>query len=102
MTDLEPEITEQAAAPRDLLTVAEAAALTGLAQRTIYRAIARGELRACRVCSRLRIPRDWFDDWIERGVVQPEPGLVIPPQLPVAAPGSFKALLRHGEQRSDR
>ena len=82
MTDLEPEITEQAAPPRDLLTVADAAALTGLAQRTIYRAIARGELRACRVCSRLRIPREWFNDWIERGVVQPERALVIPPQLP--------------------
>ena len=30
--------------------------------RAIYRAIQRGELRAVRLCSRLRIPRDGFDE----------------------------------------
>ena len=35
----------------------EAAALAGLSTRAIYRAIERGELRAARLCSRLRIPR---------------------------------------------
>ena len=34
----------------------EAAALAGLSTRAIYRAIDRGELRAVRLCSRLRIP----------------------------------------------
>lgn len=42
----------------------EAAALAGLSTRAIYRAIDRGELRAVRLCSRLRIPRDAFDAWI--------------------------------------
>jgi excisionase family DNA binding protein len=40
-----------------LLRPAEAAALAGLSTRAIYRAIQRGELRAVRLCSRLRIPR---------------------------------------------
>jgi excisionase family DNA binding protein len=35
--------------------------LTGLSTRAIYRAIERGELRAARLCSRLRIPRAAFD-----------------------------------------
>ena len=40
------------------LRPAEAAELAGLSTRAIYRAIQRGELRAVRLCSRLRIPRD--------------------------------------------
>ena len=78
-----------------LLTVAQAAELAGFSSRAIYRAIARGELRAVRVCSRLRVPRDWFDEWLERSVVQPEPALVIPRPR-----GSFKALLRDRDARS--
>ena len=51
------------------LRPAEAAALAGLSTRAIYRAIQRGELRAVRLCSRLRIPRDGFDEWIARAAV---------------------------------
>ena len=80
-----------------LLTVGQAAALAGFSNRAIYRAIARGELRAVRVCSRLRIPRAWFDEWLERSVVQPECVLVIPALLPR---GSFKALMRDRDERS--
>ena len=78
-----------------VLTVGEAAALAGFSTRAIYRAIARGELRAVRVCSRLRIPRAWFDEWLEQSVVRPELALVIPPPR-----GSFKALLRDRDERS--
>src|SRR5690349_2910180 len=42
-----------AAEERQLLTVAETAALSGLSDRAIYHAISRGELRAVRICSRL-------------------------------------------------
>ena len=84
-----------------LLTVADAAALAGFSTRAIYRAIARGELRVVRVCSRLRIPRGWFDEWIERGVVEPERPVEVPAAGPSPAPGSFRALLRqHDERRS--
>ena len=81
-----------AAEERQLLTVAETAALSGLSDRAIYPAISRGELRAVRICSRLRVRRKWFDEWLERSVVQPEPAFVMPP-TPIR-PGSFKALLR--------
>jgi excisionase family DNA binding protein len=83
---------------RVLLTVRDVADVTGLSDRAIYHAVARGELRALRVCSRIRIPQEWFDEWLERAVVEPEPAFVMPP-VPLR-PGSFKALLRkNGGQR---
>lgn len=72
----------------------EAADLAGLSTRAIYRAIQRGELRAVRLCSRLRIPRDDFDEWIARSAVRletaPPPAAVRP--LPTTH-GSFRRLL---------
>src|SRR4051812_45599508 len=83
---------------RTLLTVREVAQITGLSGTSIYNAVARGELRAIRVCSRIRIPQEWFDEWLDRAVVEPEPAFVMPP-VPLR-PGSFKALLREkGGQR---
>ena len=55
------------------LRPAEAATLAGLSTRAIYRAIQRGELRAVRLCSRLRIPREGFEDWVARAAVRVEP-----------------------------
>src|SRR3954454_1876002 len=77
---------------RVLLTVRDVADVTGLSDRAIYHAVARGELRAIRVCSRIRIPQEWFDEWLDRAVVDPEPAFVMP-AAPLR-PGSFKALLR--------
>jgi excisionase family DNA binding protein len=54
------------------LRPAEAAELAGLSTRAIYRAIQRGELRATRLCSRLRIPHDAFDEWVAGGAVRVE------------------------------
>ena len=78
----------------------EAAALAGLSTRAIYRAIQRGELRAVRLCSRLRIPREAFEHWIERGVVPVDRGVM--DTRVTAAPsarGSFRRLLTGEEQR---
>jgi excisionase family DNA binding protein len=83
---------------RVLLTVRDVAEVTGLSDKAIYHAVARGELRAIRVCSRIRIPQEWFDEWLDRAVVEPEPAFVMPP-VPLR-PGSFKALLR--EKGGDR
>ena len=82
-----------------LLRVSEAAELAGLSTRAIYRAIERGELRAARLCSRLRIPRAAFDEWIERSTVRPAepPAAPAPPPMPA---GSFRALLARREERS--
>ena len=84
-----------------LLRVAEAAELAGLSTRAIYRAIERGELRAARLCSRLRIPRAAFDEWIERGTVRPAERPPVPtPPTPPAMPGSFRALLARREEEA--
>jgi excisionase family DNA binding protein len=79
----------------------EAAELTGLSTRAIYRAIERGELRAARLCSRLRIPRAAFDEWVERCVVRaPESATTYPRVPPPAAAGSFRSLLARREETS--
>ena len=83
------------------LRPSEAGALTGLSTRAIYRAIERGELRAARLCSRLRISRESFDDWVARSVV-PAGEHTLPEPPPVAlqqVAGSFRALLAHSKER---
>lgn len=94
-----PSVPTMAHSDPVLLTVGQAASLSGFSNRAIYRAIARGELRAVRVCSRLRIPRGWFDAWIEGSVVRPEEPIAIPPPGPAPAPGSFRALMRQSDER---
>lgn len=80
------------------LRPSEAAEITGLSTRAIYRAIERGELRAARLCSRLRIPRAAFDEWVERCVVHaPEPSKTYP-RVPPPAAGSFRSLLARREE----
>lgn len=81
------------------LRPAEAAKLAGLSTRAIYRAIQRGELRAVRLCSRLRIPRDGFDEWIAGATVRVEPQVVEVRAVP-AARGSFRRLLAGDERRA--
>jgi len=72
----------------------EAAALAGLSTRAIYRAIERGELRAARLCSRLRIPRAAFDDWVERSAVRAVEGVAAEPAAPrPGVAGSLRQLL---------
>jgi excisionase family DNA binding protein len=81
------------------LRPAEAAKLAGLSTRAIYRAIQRGELPAVRLCSRLRIPREGFDEWIARSAVRVEPRVVEVRAVP-AARGSFRRLLAGDERRA--
>ncbi|HUR85991.1 MAG TPA: helix-turn-helix domain-containing protein [Solirubrobacteraceae bacterium] len=81
------------------LKPSEAAQITGLSTRAIYRAIERGDLRAVRLCSRLRIPRAAFDEWVERCVVRaPEPPPKTYPRVPPPAAGSFRSLLARREE----
>ena len=76
----------------------EAADLAGLSTRAIYRAIQRGELRAVRLCSRLRIAREDFDDWVARAAVRVEPRVVEVRTVPTER-GSFRTLLAGAEGR---
>jgi excisionase family DNA binding protein len=68
---LSPPQEQRAHARRAIfLRPREAAALAGLSTRAIYGAINRGELRAVRLCSRLRIPREAFDAWVAASAVR--------------------------------
>ncbi len=80
------------------LRPAEAADLAGLSTRAIYRAIARGELRAVRLCSRLRIAREDFDDWVARSAVQVEP----PPVMRTRVVPAPRVLPQAPERRDGR
>jgi excisionase family DNA binding protein len=48
-----------------LLSPEDVAAQCRLSRKAVYRAIERGELRASKLCSRLRIRPDDLDTWIE-------------------------------------
>jgi excisionase family DNA binding protein len=74
------------------LSPKQAANLAGLSTRAIYRAIERGDLQAVRLCSRLRISRAAFGEWVERGAVRVERPVVEIRTVP-AARGSFRQLL---------
>jgi excisionase family DNA binding protein len=88
--------------PREaaFLRPVEAAELTGLSTKAIYRAIERGELRAARLCSRLRIPQAAFDEWVECCAVRaPERVPTYPRVPPPPVNGSFRSLLARREER---
>jgi excisionase family DNA binding protein len=55
-----------------LLSPEEVARACGLSRRAVYRSIARGELRATRLCNRLRIRPAEFEKWIAAGTPGPE------------------------------
>jgi excisionase family DNA binding protein len=83
------------------LRPAEAAALACLSTRAIYRAIDRGELRAVRLCSRLRIPREGFEAWIASSTVRVEHRIAPPPPpAPPPVRGSFRQLFDGGGSAS--
>jgi excisionase family DNA binding protein len=91
-----PDLREAA-----FLRPSDAAELTGLSTRAIYRAIERGELPAARLCSRLRIPRAAFDEWVNVCIVrQAERAVDSYPRVPPAAAGRFRALLARRERKA--
>jgi excisionase family DNA binding protein len=55
-----------------MLTVQAVAEQCGLSGKAIYRAIDRGELKAFRLCSRLRVRRDDMESWIEGARIEPD------------------------------
>lgn len=48
-----------------LLSPEEVAEVCGLSRRAIYRAIGRGELRAARLCHRLRVSPAELERWVD-------------------------------------
>lgn len=54
-----------------MLSAAQVARIAGLSRASVYRAIERGELRASRLCGRLRIEPAEVEAWKQRTVVRP-------------------------------
>ena len=54
-----------------LLSPEEVAGQCGLSRRAVYRAIERGELRASRLCSRIRIRAADVEAWVDESQIEP-------------------------------
>ena len=84
-----------------LLSPEDVATQCGLSRKAVYRAIDRGELKAARLCSRLRIRPGDVEAWVEANSVA-QVGTVqslTPPAL--SAPNGLRSLLeeRNGAKR---
>lgn len=93
-------------AVRPAITPKEVAALERLSPDAIYRAIARGDLPARKVCGRLRVDRSDYEEWKHRHRVRPrQAGPMLMPSssnADSAGGGSFLAELQAVEERSGR
>ena len=80
--------------PCALLSPEQVARICGLSRRAVYRAIARGDLPAARLCNRLRVRPEDLDRWI-RGSVEPrsipQPDVIPSPTPPLR--GSLRSML---------
>jgi excisionase family DNA binding protein len=81
-----------------LLSPAQVAQICGLSRRAVYDAIGRGELKAFRLCARLRISTEQLADWLRRSAVAESappaaPEDARPTPATVARRGSFRAKL---------
>ena len=70
--------------------------MCGLSRKAVYRAIERGELRASKLCSRLRITPEDLARWIEASQIEPA-RLPEPRPARVPAPNGLRALLRDSD-----
>src|SRR5262249_55357300 len=57
--------------PDALLCPEDVARRCGLSRRAVYRAIERGELRASRLCSRIRIRAADVEAWVDENQIEP-------------------------------
>jgi excisionase family DNA binding protein len=90
----DPKATPTGYSAGALLSPEDVARTCGLSRRAIYRAIARGELQAARLCNRLRVRPADLGRWISEQTVATESADVTPirpaRRFP---PGSFRAML---------
>jgi excisionase family DNA binding protein len=80
------------AAVQRYLTTHEAAARLRISERAVRNAIARGEVRALKVCRRVRIAESEFDRWVEASQVQPVARRLVPPPREVPGTGLREVL----------
>lgn len=84
-----------------LLSPEDVARVCGLSRRAVYRAIARGELRAVRLCHRLRIRPAELERWIGGPAVSSESGKPTRRNRPVAVSprGSLRSMLGDADRQ---
>lgn len=84
-----------------LLSPEEVARACGLSRRAVYRAIARGELRAARLCHRLRVHPAELERWIAEETNSPKlpASIRYKPARPTQR-GGLRALLDERESLS--
>ena len=85
-----------------MLSPEDVARLCGLSRRAVYRAISRGELRAARLCSPLRVDPGELERWKSAHTLAPPlpaPAPVRPAR--VAAFGSLRAMLDRAPNAED-
>jgi excisionase family DNA binding protein len=83
-----------------LLSPEDVARACGLSRRAVYRAIARGELRAARLCHRLRVHPAELERWIAEETCSPSPAAMQSRRAGSAQRGSLRAMLDEGERSS--
>lgn len=89
------------AADKDaLLSPEQVARRCGLSRKAVYRAIERGELRASRLCSRLRLRSEDVEAWIDVNAVEPDGRLSAHREFALPATNGLRTLLR--EQSTHR
>jgi len=79
--------------PGYLLSPEDVAHRCGLSRKAVYRAIERGELRASRLCSRLRVRAEDVEAWIEANAVTPVGRRVPARPTSLPAPNGLRTLL---------
>lgn len=79
------------------MTVQDVAGCLGLSYHAVLRAVHRGEVRAYKICGRVRLRRSDVRAWIEESRVAIEAD--VPPETPPPPRGSIDAL-RELERRS--
>ena len=72
------------------MTVQDVAACVGLSYHAVLRAVHRGEVRAFKICGRIRLRRSDVRAWIEESRLAVE--ATTPPETPPPARGSLEAL----------
>jgi len=78
---------------RQLLSPEDVARQCGLSRKAVYRAIERGELRASRLCSRLRLRAEDVEAWIEANAVTREQPCRSTRPVSLPTPNGLRTLL---------
>ena len=82
-----------------MLTVKEVAQRSRFSEKTVRKAMARGELRASKLCGQWRILVEDFDEWIEGGTHVPR-SVPLVPAAPVPPVQGSRAALRQIESEA--